>query len=291
MQCLVAPLKIWTLSEVFYTDLHWLQLAIACFPSTVIMWDTVCFSTQMWPEIVVSRVLGEVEHQVNLFDKYFTKKSILQVFQACHSLTFMYCSWNKYCLCYLHGCGLRTRSPKSQEVLSSFYCVLTTPVLSLVFQACYHLVCEVWLIQQILFIKPTQMWAWDCGVQSPRRNFTLKSSIFWNYTVQIRFYSIFSLHPACEVSTVFIVVEYTQNGLITNIQNPEMPRSTKNFACVVNTSVLSRYFNSFTRIFKFKCRNGGPKPTVYSTSYKSGTTFSETQDYAIYWRAKDELDC
>ena len=33
------------------------------------------FPTWKKPEIMVSRVLGEVEHQVTLFDKYFTKKS------------------------------------------------------------------------------------------------------------------------------------------------------------------------------------------------------------------------
>ena len=42
-------------------------------------------------------------------------------------------------------------------------------------------------------------------------NFTLKVTYVWNYTMQIGFYSIFfSLHPACEVSTVFLVVESTQ---------------------------------------------------------------------------------
>ena len=69
----------------------------------------------------------------------------------------------------------------------------------------------------------------DCGVQSPGMNFTLKSSIFWNYTVQIRFYSIFSLHPACEVSAVFIVVE--------SICRWPKSKTTKHSSSVVNTSV------------------------------------------------------
>ena len=132
-QCLVAPVKMSTLQEVFYSDLQWLQLAIACFSSTVLEWETLCFFTQMWPEIMVSRVLRKVEHQVILFDRYFTKKNILHLFQACHNLIFMYCSWNKYCLCYLLGCGLRRRIPEYGEEIKFFYCVFTTWVLISVF--------------------------------------------------------------------------------------------------------------------------------------------------------------
>ena len=52
--------------------------------------------------------------------------------------------------------------------------------------------------------------AWDPVIETPGRNFILRVIYIWNYTVQIGFYSIFSLHPACEVSTVFIALESTQ---------------------------------------------------------------------------------
>ena len=81
----------------FYSDLQCftviqlLQLAIACF-QVLFLHENCMFSTQKRPEIVVSRVLEEVEHQVIMFDKYFTKKVNLKAFQACHSLVFMYSS-------------------------------------------------------------------------------------------------------------------------------------------------------------------------------------------------------
>ena len=55
--------------------------------------------------------------------------------------------------------------------------------------------------------------------------------------MQIGFYSIFSLHPACEVNTVFILLNLLRNGLRTNIQSPKMARSTKSSAHVANTCV------------------------------------------------------
>ena len=51
---------------------------------------------------MVFRVPGEVEYQVTLFDRYFTKKSTLQVFQACHGFIFMYYSkTSTACVIYL----------------------------------------------------------------------------------------------------------------------------------------------------------------------------------------------
>ena len=50
------------------------------------------FSTQMWPEIKVSRVPREVEHPVTLFDIYFTKKSEFKCFKLVYSLCLKYCS-------------------------------------------------------------------------------------------------------------------------------------------------------------------------------------------------------
>ena len=41
----------------------------------------VIFSTQVWPENQVPRVLGEVEHQEILFDVFTTKKSEFQCFK------------------------------------------------------------------------------------------------------------------------------------------------------------------------------------------------------------------
>ena len=46
----------------------------------------VIFSTQMWPENQVSRVLGEVNCQETLFDMFFTKKSVLRCFKLVYSL-------------------------------------------------------------------------------------------------------------------------------------------------------------------------------------------------------------
>ena len=131
--------------------------------------------------------------------------------------------------------------------------------------------------------------AWNHGVQSPERKFMLKSSIFWNYTLQIGFYSIFSLHPACKVNTLFKLLNLLGSGLRTNIQSPTMPRPTKNSAHVVNTGVFQD--NSIVlQESSSSCINGGPKPTVYSTIYRSVTTICATHVYAIYWRAKDGLD-
>ena len=53
--------------------------------------------------------------------------------------------------------------------------------------------------------------------------------------VQFQFYSIISLHTACEVSTIFIVVVSTQKWPETKYH--EMPRPTKNSVSVHNTSV------------------------------------------------------
>ena len=157
----------------------------------------------------MSKVLGEVEHQVTLFDKFFLKKNNFTVFQACHSLIFMYCSWNKYCLCYLFGCGLRIKTPESQKEFKLFLLCLYNN--SVNFSVSSLLPPCMWSIVDTTdtFCQAYSDVAWDHGVQSPGRNFTLKSSIFLNYTVQIGFYSIFSLHPAYEVNTVFIVVEFT----------------------------------------------------------------------------------
>ena len=77
-QCLVTPVKISTLLEVFYSNLQCFTVNTACFLSTVLH-EKLCFSTEKRPKIVVSRVLVEIEHKVTLFDKYFTKKSNLSV--------------------------------------------------------------------------------------------------------------------------------------------------------------------------------------------------------------------
>ena len=133
------------------------------------------FSTWMWPEIMVSRVPGEVEHQLTLFDQYFTKKSILPMFQACHSLIFIYCSLNKYCSYYLLGCGLRTRIPESWEELQLFLlCVYNN---SVNFSVMSLLPACMWNIVNTTdtFCQAYLDVAWDCGVQKPGRNFTLKS--------------------------------------------------------------------------------------------------------------------
>ena len=166
------------------------------------------FSTQMWPEIMVSRVLGEVEHQVTLFDKYFTKKSILQVFQSCHSLIFMYFpETSNVCIIY-SDVAWKQGFQSLGMIYSSFYCVFTIPVLSVssLLPAC------VWSIVDTTdsFCQAYSDVAWDHGVWSPRRNFTLKSSIFEIIQCRFGFYSIFSLCPACVVNTVFIYVESTE---------------------------------------------------------------------------------
>ena len=54
-----------------------LQADLAFNSSTVLEASTVhvLFSTQMWPENQISRVLGEVEHQETLFFMLYLKKS------------------------------------------------------------------------------------------------------------------------------------------------------------------------------------------------------------------------
>ena len=88
------------------------------------------------------------------------------------------------------------------------FIVFTKPVLISMFQSCYQLVFEILLIQQILLSSLL-----GCGLRSwcPEswENFTLKSFIFGIIQCRFGFYSIFNLHAACKVSTVFIVVEYT----------------------------------------------------------------------------------
>ena len=194
-----------------------------------------CFSTQMWPEIMVSRVPREVEHQGTLFDKYFTKRAFYQCFKL--ALASYLCpvpETSTICVIYSDMAWEQGfLSPRKNH--SFFCCVFTTQELISLFQACYQLVCEVLLIQQILFVKHTWMWPKIMGVLSPGRNFSLKSSIFGIIQSRFRFHSIFSLHPVCEVSNVFIVVESTWKW--PENKYPEIPRSTKISVHVVNTSV------------------------------------------------------
>ena len=88
-------------------------------------------------------------------------------------------------------------------------CVHTTPMLISVFQACYQLVWEVLLIQQVLLSSLL-----GCGLRSSYpeswEEFHIESYLYLElYSADLGFYSIFSLLPACEVSTVFIIVEST----------------------------------------------------------------------------------
>ena len=85
---------------------------------------------------------------------------------------------------------------------------LTRPVLISVFQACYQLACEVLLIQQVLLSSLLRCGLRSWWLDSPEEFHTEKIYI-WNCTVKIGFYSICSLHPACEVSTMFLVAEST----------------------------------------------------------------------------------
>ena len=77
--------------------------------------------------------------------------------------------------------------------------------------------------------------AWEQFPESQEEYNTLKSFLEL-YTVQFGFYSISSWLIACAVSTVFIVVDSTQNGLRPSSQSPEITRPTKNSAHVASTS-------------------------------------------------------
>ena len=155
-------MKISTLPEVFYSDLQCFTVITACygliFKSCLCMRNCMFFYFWMWPEIMVSRVPGDVEHQVTLFDKL---TSILQwrTLHKCFKLAMA---------CYL--CTVCTNV--CMYILNSalFYCVFTTPVLISVIQ--------VLLIQTDTFYQAYSDVTWDHGVQCPQRNFTLKSSIF-----------------------------------------------------------------------------------------------------------------
>ena len=107
-------------SAVIYSVLQWMQLAIASFSSTVIIWELVCFSTwkRPWDQGVQSPGRDGTPSTSLWYVCY--KEEHFEAIQACHSLIFMYCSWNKYCLCYLFGCGLRTRIPESQKAFQLF---------------------------------------------------------------------------------------------------------------------------------------------------------------------------
>ena len=184
----------------------WLQLAIACFSNTVLEWETVFFYSDVtWDHGVQSPERGRTPS--NSVWKYFTKKSISPVFQACHSLIFMYCSWNKYCLCYLLRCGMRTRIPESQEEINPFLLCLYNTIINLCFKFVTRLYVKYcWFNRYFL----SSLWSEIMVSKSPGRNFTLKYFIYWITQCRFGFYLIFSLHPSCEVSTVFIVVESTQ---------------------------------------------------------------------------------
>ena len=124
-------------------------------------------------------------------------------------MIFMYCSeTSTICVTYLDvAWEPRFQSPRRH--LSSFYCVFTTPVL--IFIVSSLLPACMWSIADTTdtFCQAYSDVAWDGGDQSPRRISHWEVLYFGIIHVQIGFYSIFSLHLACEVSTVFIVVETT----------------------------------------------------------------------------------
>ena len=70
----------------------------ACSVFALFLQQVLLFSTQMWPDIEVSQVPGEVEHPVTLFDIFYTNKSEFQCFKIVYSLQCKYCSSNKYFL-------------------------------------------------------------------------------------------------------------------------------------------------------------------------------------------------
>ena len=88
--------------------------------------------------------------------------------------------------------------------------------------------------------------------------------------MQFEFYSVTRLHPACEVSTVLIVVVSTQKRPETKY--PEIPIPTKNSAHVINTSVSQENSivsqESSSSDVEMKC-----KAHSVLTIYKSVTTF------------------
>ena len=140
---------------VLYSDYSLLQLLF----QVLFLNEKLCFSTQKRPEIMVSRVPGEAEHQVTLFDKQFTKKSNLKVFQACYGLIFIYCSWNKYHLCHLMDVAWEERFKSPRRNFCSFYCIFTTPVLlsvSKLVASLYVKYC--WYNKYFCLVSPTQMW-------------------------------------------------------------------------------------------------------------------------------------
>ena len=69
----------------------------ACHICTICETSTVYIFIWMWPQIKVSRVLGDVEHSEALFDIYLTKLCDFKCFKVVYSLYSIYCSHNKYC--------------------------------------------------------------------------------------------------------------------------------------------------------------------------------------------------
>ena len=99
--------------------------------------------------------------------------------------------------------------------------------------------------------------------------------------MQIGFYSIFRLHPAYEVITAFLVVESTQKWPVTNIQSLEMP-GLKISACVVNTSICHENSLVSQESSSSDVEMEVQSPQLYSSIYKSVTTFCATHAYVIY---------
>ena len=150
---------------------------------------------------------SQVEHQVILLISILQRRAFHQCFRHCHRYLCTVPETSTVCVIYSNvDWEQGFQSPRKKS--SSFHCVFITPVLISVFQTCYQLVFCVLLIQLIIFVKPTWMWREIMVFRVPG------GISHWKvlYLALYRAYSIlqyFSLYPACEVSTVFIVVEST----------------------------------------------------------------------------------